>query len=88
MKIKGRARNGVEKVHGHNVRAEFFQREGQFTTVLASLPHAQDAPRTDLDPGFLEVLDRLNPIFIGMCGADLWVEPSRGLQVMVVTFQT
>ena len=53
---KGVPAIGVEKVHGHNVRAEFFQREGQFTTVLPGLPHAQDASRTNLDPGFFRCL--------------------------------
>ena len=85
---EGRSRNGVEKVHGHNMRPKFLQRKSQLAAVCASLPHAQDTPRTDLDPGLLEVLDCLDPLLVGMPCADLREEPSRGLQVMVVTFQT
>ena len=50
---KGVPAIGVQEVHGHNMRAKFFQRKSQVTSVLAALPHAQDAPGTDLDPRML-----------------------------------
>ena len=85
---EGRPHNGVEKVHRHNMRPKFLQRKSQLAAVRASLPHAQNAARTDLDPCLLEVLDCLDPFLIGVRCADLREEPSGGLQVMVVTFQT
>ena len=84
---EGRAGDGIEEVHGHNMHAEFLQRKSQITAVFAGLAHAQDAPGTDFDARLLEVLDRLEPILIGMRGADLRKEPARGFQVVIVTLQ-
>ena len=79
---------GIKEIHGHNMRAKFLERKGQLTSIIAGLPHAQDATRANLDPRLFQVPDGLDALFIGVRGADLREEPLRSLQVMIVAFQT
>ncbi len=83
-----RAGNGIEDVHGHDVRADGLQFKREVAAVGTRLAHADDAAGTDLDAGLFQVADGFEPVVERVRGAGLRKKAARAFEVVTVTFES
>ena len=83
-----RAGNGIEDVHGHDVRADGLQFKREVAAVGTRLAHADDAAGTNLDAGLFQVADGFEPVVERVRGAGLRKKAARAFEVVAVTFES